>query len=138
MKRALYSYETAPCDDEPEPEGEASMAEESLRELARGEFFTHAEIRRLLGLPAATMLERLNTRDDQRLWRASHRTLPQRAARRLRALTCLQQRRSLTIAEDQELTQLLNRLEDIGLVRAKAAALLKERGHDVSVLLPRS
>jgi hypothetical protein len=138
MGKALHSTETAPFDDEPEHEGEASLAEEVPHELAHGGFYTRAEISQLIGQPSAEMLVKLDTLDDQRLWRVAHRTLPQRAARRLRTLSRLQQQRVLTAAEDQELAQLLDRLEDIGLVRAKAAALLHERGHDVSVLLPRS
>lgn len=80
----------------------------------------------------------LDTLDDQQLWQAAQRTLPQRAARRLRALSRVQQQRTLSSTEEQELMLLLDRLEDVGLVRAKAAALLKERGHDVHSLLPNS
>lgn len=86
----------------------------------------------------ADRLTLLDTLDDQRLWRVARSTLPQRAARRLRALSRLQEQRVLTSVEQQELAQLLDRLEDVGLMRAKAAALLHERGHDVSALLPRS
>jgi hypothetical protein len=91
-------------------------------------------------LPAeiADHLGALDTFDDQRLWRVARSTLPQRSARRLRALSRLQQQRVLTTTEEQELAQLLDCLEDVGLMRAKAAALLRERGHDVSILLPRS
>jgi hypothetical protein len=91
-------------------------------------------------LPAeiADRLAMLDTFDDQRLWRVARSTMPQRAMRRLRSLVRLQQQRTLTPVEAQELAQLLDRLEDVGLMRAKAAALLHERGHDVSALLPRS
>jgi hypothetical protein len=47
---ALHTFETAPYDDEPENEEEALMAEESLAELARGEFIPHADVRRMVGL----------------------------------------------------------------------------------------
>ena len=91
-------------------------------------------------LPAeiAESLAMLDTLDDQQLWQAAQHTLPQRATRRLRALSRHQQERTLSVAEEQELELLLDQLEDVGLVRAKSAALLKERGHDVSILLPRS
>jgi hypothetical protein len=91
-------------------------------------------------LPAeiADRLAMLDTFDDQRLWRVARSTMPQRAMRRLRSLVRLQQQRTLTPVEAQELAQLLDRLEDVGLMRAKAAALLHERGHNVSALLPRS
>jgi hypothetical protein len=47
---AVHSIETAPYDDEPEDEEEALMAEESLAELARGEYIPHADVRRMVGL----------------------------------------------------------------------------------------
>ena len=71
----------------------------------------------------AETLIMLDILDDQQLWQAAQRKLPQR---------------TLPFAEEQELALLLDRLENVGLVRAKAAALLRERGHDVSSLLPNS
>ena len=70
------------------------MAEASLNELARGEFYTHDEIRRLIGQQSAGMLAKLDTLDDRQLWQAAQRTLPQRAAGRLRSLLRLQQQRT--------------------------------------------
>jgi plasmid stability protein len=88
--------------------------------------------------PIARELAALAELDDDHLWQAAQRTLTRRDDRRLRALTRSQRETPLTIAEEQELDWLLDRLEDIGLIRARAAALLKERGHDVSSLLPRA
>jgi hypothetical protein len=76
--------------------------------------------------------------DDEHLWQSAQRTLTRRDERRLRTLTRSQRDTPLTIAEEQELDWLLDRLEDVGLIRARATALLKERGHDVSALLPRA
>jgi plasmid stability protein len=86
--------------------------------------------------PIARELAALADLDDDRLWQAAQRTLTRRDDRRLRALTRRQQETPLTIAEEQELDELLDRLDDVGLIRARAAVLLKERGHDVSALLP--
>jgi plasmid stability protein len=88
--------------------------------------------------PIARELAALADLDDERLWQAAQRTLTRRDDRRLRALTRRQRETPLAIAEEQELDWLLDRLEDVGLIRARAAALLKERGHDVSALLPRA
>lgn len=44
-----YSAETAPFDDEPESEEEAALVAEALAELARGDFVTHDEVRRIVG-----------------------------------------------------------------------------------------
>ena len=87
--------------------------------------------------PIARELVALADLADDQLWQAAQRTMTRRDERRLRALTRDRAARPLTIAEEQELDWLLDRLEDIGLIRARAAALLKERGHDVSTLLPR-
>jgi hypothetical protein len=45
---ALYTAEDAPFDEEPEDEDEAALAAVALDELARGEFVTHAQVRRNL------------------------------------------------------------------------------------------
>lgn len=84
-----------------------------------------------------TELAALDELDDDRLWQVAQRTLEQRDDRRLRSLARRQGRTSLRDSEEQELRTLLDRLEDVGLIRARAAALLAERGHDVGALLPR-
>jgi hypothetical protein len=86
--------------------------------------------------PIARELAALAELDDDRLWQAAQRTLTRRDDRRLRALARRQRETPLTIAEEQELDWLLDRLEDVGLIRARSTLLLKERGHDVSALLP--
>lgn len=73
--------------------------------------------------------------DDEALWRAARDRLPTDAAERLESLGQKRQREGLTEAEVQEAATLLRQYERVMLVRAHAAALLKQRGHDVSSLL---
>lgn len=73
--------------------------------------------------------------DDAALWEAARSRLPVDAAERLEALHFKRQREGLTDFETQETELLVRAYERAVLVRAQAAALLKQRGHDVSVLL---
>jgi plasmid stability protein len=73
--------------------------------------------------------------DDEALWRAARDRLPPDAAERLESLGQKRQREGLTEAEKQEAATLIQQYERAMLVRAHAAALLKQRGHDVSSLL---
>ena len=72
---------------------------------------------------------------DEELWRAARNQLAAEAAARLEELHQDKQRKGLTEAESQELAGLLRQYERMMLVRAQAAALLHQRGHDVSGLL---
>lgn len=74
--------------------------------------------------------------DDTQLRRAAARALPERDERRLRALVRRNSAGEITPVEAAELAVFLDRLEDIGLIRAKATALLRARDHEVSDLLP--
>ena len=73
--------------------------------------------------------------DDEALWRAARERIPADAAERLESLGQKRQREGLTAAKAQEAATLVRRCERAMLVRAHAAALLKQRGHDVSSLL---
>lgn len=73
--------------------------------------------------------------DDEALWRAARDRLPTDTAERLEFLGQKRQRAQLTEAETQEAATLIGQYERLMLVRAHAAALLKQRGHDVSSLL---
>lgn len=73
--------------------------------------------------------------DDEALWRAARDRFPTEAAERLESLGQKRQRDGLTEAEAQEAAILIRQYERVMLVRARAAALLKQRGHDVSSLL---
>lgn len=83
----------------------------------------------------AEAVSALSTLDDEALWRAARsRVLPE-SAERLEQLNFKRQREGLTAAESEEADTLLEQYERVMLVRARAAALLGERGHDISVLL---
>jgi plasmid stability protein len=73
--------------------------------------------------------------DDEALWRAARDRISTDAAERLEALGQKRQREGLTETEAQEAAALVRQYERAMLVRAHAAALLKQRGHDVSSLL---
>ncbi len=73
--------------------------------------------------------------DDAALWQAGRSKMASDAVERLSELNAKRQREGLTEAEQQESDLLVRQYERSMLVRAQAAALLKQRGHDVSSLL---
>ncbi len=75
---------------------------------------------------------------DDELWQAAESTLPETNSEQMQALVLKRQRERLTEAEQEEVERLRHRHDRNMLIRAKAAALLKERGHDVSRLGPTS
>jgi len=83
----------------------------------------------------AEAVSSLATLDDESLWQAARNRMPVDAAEQLEQLHFKRQREGLTAAEVDEAAALLHRHERVMLVRARAAAMLKQRGHDVSVLL---
>lgn len=109
-----------------------SIADEALEAVAMA-------LPTVASLPPASAraLARMADLTDDELWQEARRTLPRRDERRLRLLAHRRQRGTLPVGGEQELEVLLDRLEDVGLIRARAAALLKSRGHDVSAILPR-
>jgi plasmid stability protein len=76
--------------------------------------------------------------DDAALWQAGRSTLANDAVERLSELNAKRQREGLTEVEQQESEVLVRQYERSVLVRAQAAALLKQRGHDVARLLATS
>jgi plasmid stability protein len=72
--------------------------------------------------------------DDAALWQAARSRLPDQSASRLEDLHLKRQREGLTDAEGRELAALVVQYERTVLVRARAAALLRERGHDIASL----
>ena len=88
-------------------------------------------------LPAdlAEALSPLALLDDVALWRAARSHLPVEAVAQLEDLHLKRQREGLDDAEAETLRGLVRQYERTMLVRAQAAALLKARGHDVSLLL---
>jgi plasmid stability protein len=77
----------------------------------------------------------LATLNDADLWRAAQARLPDDVAARLEALHLKRQREGLIELEEREQAGLIRQYERVMLVRAQAAAILKQRGHDVSGLL---
>jgi plasmid stability protein len=77
----------------------------------------------------------LSVLDDEALWRAARTRLGSEDAARLEELHEKREREGLSAAESDTLAGLVRQYERALLVRAQAAALLKQRGHDVSVLL---
>lgn len=89
------------------------------------------------GLPPelADAISGLEVLDDEELWRAARSRLSADATARLETLNLKQQSEGLDESERDVLWQLVRQYERALLVRARAASLLKERGHDVSGLL---
>ena len=76
----------------------------------------------------------LSLLDDDALWQAARSHLPQEAADQLESLHLKRQREGLAETESQTLAGLVRQYERAMLVRSQSAALLKQRGHDVSNL----
>jgi hypothetical protein len=70
--------------------------------------------------------------DEDALWRAVRSRLAAEAAAQLEQLHFKRQREGLTDAEAETLAALVRQYERAMLIRAQAALLLKQRGHDVS------
>lgn len=83
----------------------------------------------------ARAVNELRELDDQALWRVARDHLPRDSAHELEALNHKQQRDGLSSTEEETLNHLVEAYERFLLLRAEAAGLLQERGHDVSVLL---
>ena len=80
-------------------------------------------------------LAQLSLLDEAALWRAARTSFAADAAHQLEDLHLKRQRDGLTDHEAQAVAALLQQYERVMLVRAQAAALLKQRGQDVSSLL---
>ena len=92
----------------------------------------------LINLPddLATAVEQLTFLDDAVLVRAARSHLSRKAARRLESLHFKRQREGLEAGEPQELEGLVRQYERTMLIRAHAALLLKQRGHDIALPAP--
>jgi plasmid stability protein len=87
-------------------------------------------------LPAdmAEAIGALHLLSDEDLWRAARTRLDPGKAAELEGLHIQRQREELSASETEALTRLMKEYMRIMLVRSRAAALLKQRGHDVSEL----
>ena len=79
----------------------------------------------------AEAISHLSVLDDGSLWQAARAHLSPEDASRLEELHYKRQREGLDDAEARELPPLVRQYERFMLVRAQAAALLKQRGHDI-------
>ncbi len=79
-------------------------------------------------------ISHLHLLDDQALWRAARSHLSAEVAAEMELLHLKRQREGLTENESQTLNKLVRQYERAMLVRAQAAALLKQRDYDVSDL----
>lgn len=91
-------------------------------------------------LPAdvAEAVAALAVADDATLWQAARSRLSQDVSDEIEELHLKQQRVGLTEAEKHRLAGLMRQYDRVLSVRAEAVGLLKERGHDVSGLFPKS
>ena len=83
----------------------------------------------------STLLDELSLLEDKALWRAARGTMKSAEFAKLEKLQLKRQRGGLSEAESQMLDHLVHQYEKHMLVRARSAAILKQRGHDVSKLL---
>lgn len=81
------------------------------------------------------VLASLELLDDNALWRAAYSHLSKKASAKIEKLHHKRSSEGLTPDESAALKALLDQYEYFMLVRAKAAAMLKERGYDISGLL---
>jgi hypothetical protein len=79
-----------------------------------------------------TALAQMAYLNDAALWQAGRATMTAEQRQRLETLHDKQQREGLTPEEKAEEQALLSLYRETLLVRAQAAALLKQRGYDVS------
>jgi hypothetical protein len=80
-------------------------------------------------------IEALEGLADEELWRLAREAMAAAASQELEALHLKERREGLSPREDAARAKLLQEYERTMLIRAKAAKLLKDRGHDVSSLL---
>lgn len=81
-------------------------------------------------------LSQLALLSDDELWAAARTQATEAENEQMQQLLARQKRLGLTTAEQEELTLLANFFRRLMLVRAEAAVLLKERGHDIDSLGP--
>jgi len=72
---------------------------------------------------------------DEELWQLARTVMSQEASQELEALHLKQRDKELSEDEDAARARLIQEYEKTMLIRAQAAKLLKDRGHDVSTLL---
>lgn len=84
------------------------------------------------------ILRSLEYLDNEDLWHLAKQVMSPEAGQELEALHYKRRDQGLDAAEDAARARLTYEFERTMLIRAKAASLLKSRGHDISVLLERA
>lgn len=82
----------------------------------------------------ATTLSELDSLTDQDLWHIVDTAMDRVDLVTMETLSAKQHETHLTSAEENQAQELLDRYDHAVLIRAKAMALLKKRGHDISLL----
>jgi hypothetical protein len=82
----------------------------------------------------ATTLSKLDSLEDQDLWRIVHTVMDRVDLVTMETLSAKQNETHLNQASSNQAQELLDRYDQAVLIRAKAIALLKKRGHDISLL----
>ena len=80
-------------------------------------------------------VEALEGLADGELWQLARKTVSRKASQELEALHLKQRDEGLSQEEEAGRAKLLQEYEWTMLIRAQAACLLKDRGHDISSLL---
>lgn len=114
----------------------AAQAQRSVEEEAREALASAVGEQDTLPANLEAAIAPMALLSDAELWQACRTRLPQSAVEQLEALHLKRQREGLTEAEAATTAALVHQYERVMLIRAQAAALLKQRGHDVSGLLP--
>jgi hypothetical protein len=83
----------------------------------------------------AEAIAALHLLGDEDLWRAARQCLSREKADDIEQLHLKRQREGLSASENEALSMLMKEYTRIMLVRSRSAALLTQRGQDVSVLL---
>jgi len=83
----------------------------------------------------SSLLDELSLLDDKALLRAARRGMKVSESTQMERLHLKRQQKGLSETEVQTLAGLVHQYEKHMLIRAQSAALLKQRGHDVSKLL---
>ena len=88
-----------------------------------------------LAADMAEAISALHLLGDEDLWRAASQSLAPERAADIEELHLKRQREGLSPSEIEALATLMKEYTRIMLVRSRSAALLRQRGHDVSGLL---
>lgn len=113
----------------------AEDAQRTVADMARELIVNSVPLDDGISPAVALELAKMPEWSDAELWDAARMRVPTSDSDRLEELNFHGSAGTLTPAERDEQRSLLANCDRVMLVRAQAAVLLKERGHDISVLL---